>query len=115
MSTIKHVPTPFSYSAAVVAGDTVYLGLHRGFGDSFTEQCTGAIEGIQKTLAELDLPLANLVKVQVWLKDVNDLPKTEQLFYNYFAPDKYPARMAATTEFINADCLVMIEGIAYTG
>lgn len=115
MSTIKHVPTPFSYSSAVRAGDTVYLGLHRGFGSSFDEQCTDAIEAVKNTLAGLGLPLAHLVKVQVWLKDVNDLPAMEQLFHGYFEEGKFPARMTSTTAFIDDDCLIMIEGIAYAG
>lgn len=35
---ITRVTTPFSYSSAVTAGNYVFLGLHRGFSDSFTEQ-----------------------------------------------------------------------------
>lgn len=115
MSSIKHVPTPFSYSSAVVAGDYVFVGLHRGFGDDFKTQLASALDGVTQTLAQLDLTLAQLVKVQVWLKNVADLPAMEQLFVDYFEKDKYPARMTSTTEFIDADCLVMIEGIAYNG
>ncbi|MEJ5312494.1 MAG: hypothetical protein WHX52_22235 [Anaerolineae bacterium] len=37
----------------------------------------------------------------------------ERLFHNHFAKDQFPARMTATTEFIDADCLLMIDGIAY--
>jgi 2-iminobutanoate/2-iminopropanoate deaminase len=113
VSSIKRIPTRFSYSSAVVAGDTVFLGLHRGFGATFAEQHENAFEHLQKTLANLGLTLANLVKVNVWLKDIKDLPEMEKLFRNHFEVDQYPARMTATTEFIDSDCLLMIEGVAY--
>jgi 2-iminobutanoate/2-iminopropanoate deaminase len=113
MSTIQRIPTPYSYSSAVVAGEYVFLGLHRGFGASFAEQHEDVFEHLQKTLAEVGLTLANLVQVHVWLKDIQDLPEMEKLFRNHFEQDQFPARMTATTEFIDADCLLMIEGVAY--
>ncbi len=38
MTELKRIPAPWSYSMAVAAGDYVFLGLHRGFGDDFTAQ-----------------------------------------------------------------------------
>ncbi|MBI9043482.1 MAG: RidA family protein [Anaerolineaceae bacterium] len=113
MSEIKRISTQWTYSSAVLAGDYVFLGLHRGAGDTFSEQLKSTFENLQDTLAELDVPLENLVKVQVWLKDVKDLPEMEILFTNYFESGKFPARMTSTTDFINDDCLLMIDGVAY--
>jgi len=110
--TFQRVKTPFSYSAAVVAQDTAYLGLHRGSGESFAEQLRGTFEGLTGTLAEIGLTTASLVKVTVWLKNITDLPEMEDLFREFFPTGEFPARMTATTEFIDADCLLMIEGIA---
>lgn len=115
MPGIERVSTPHSYSAAVAAGDYVFLGLHRGFGDTFAAQLEGTFEDIQRTLGELGLPLTSLVKVNVWLKHIDDLPEMEQRFRDYFPEGRFPARMTATTEFIDADCLLMIEGVAYRG
>jgi 2-iminobutanoate/2-iminopropanoate deaminase len=115
MKTIKHLPTPFSYSAAVAAGDYVFLGLHRGFGTNFTEQFHDIFKSLKKTLAEFDLKLDSIVKVNVWLKNISDIQVYEKLFNDYFEKDKFPARMGATTEFIDKDCLLMIDGIAYRG
>jgi 2-iminobutanoate/2-iminopropanoate deaminase len=115
MTNIMRIPTPYSYSKAVVAGDYVFLGLHRGFGDGFTAQIDSTFEFIKGTLEELGLSLKNFVKVNVWLKHIQDLPEMEKRFYQYFEKDQFPARMTATTEFIDADCLVMIEGIVYKG
>ena len=113
MSELKRIPTPYSYSSAVAAGNFVFLGFHRGFGDDFTTQFNDTFKNIKKTLAEFDLTLANLVKVNVWLKNIEDVRVYEKLFRNYFEKDKYPARMGATTEFIDEDCLLMIDGVAY--
>jgi 2-iminobutanoate/2-iminopropanoate deaminase len=112
MQKIKRIPTPYSYSAAVVAGNTVYVGLHRGFGEGFSAQLADALKGVTTTLAQVGLELSSLVKVTVWLKDIHDLPVMEKMFLDYFPPDSFPARMTATTEFIDDDCLVMLEGIA---
>ncbi len=115
MSRIIRISTPYSYSAAVIAGSQIYLGLHRGFGESFTEQLEGTFSELRETLGKVGLSLDCLVKVNVWLKHVEDLPTLEKLFTRYFEPDQFPARMTATTQFIDADCLLMIDGIGYTG
>ena len=113
MTAIKYLPTPFSYSQAVAAGDYVFLGLHRGFGDDFTTQLRDAFKHLRKTLAEFGLTLADIVKVNVWLKNIEDVRVYEKLFRDYFEKDKYPARMGATTQFVDEDILLMIDGIAY--
>ena len=115
MTEIERISTPYSYSSAVAAGDFVFLGLHRGFGDDFTTQFDDTLSYLKKTLAEFGLRLENLVKVNVWLKNIRDVRVYEQLFRNYFEEGKYPARMGSTTEFIDDDCLLMIDGIAYKG
>lgn len=112
---ITRISTPFSYSSAVVAGDSVYLGLHRGFGDSFTDQIHDTFVHLKKTLIQVDVPLENIVKVNVYLKHITDLPEMERVFSEYFEKDKFPARMTSTSEFIDSDCLMMIDGVAYKG
>ena len=113
MAEIEYIPTPYSYSAGVKAGEYVFLGLHRGNGDDFTTQFHDTLSNLKKTLAEFGLTLADLMKVNVWLKDIEDVRVYEKLFNDYFEQDRFPARMGATTEFIDDDCLLMIDGIAY--
>jgi 2-iminobutanoate/2-iminopropanoate deaminase len=115
MTEIKRITTPFSYSSAVAVGDFVFLGLHRGFGNDFTIQLDSTMSQLRKTLTEFELKLEHLVKINVWLKNIKDVQVYEQLFRNYFEEGKYPARMGSTTEFIDDDCLLMIDGIAYRG
>jgi 2-iminobutanoate/2-iminopropanoate deaminase len=110
---ISRVSTPYSYSSAVAAGDFIFLGLHRGGGDDFPTQFDNTFKYLERTLAEFGATLADLVKVNVWLKHIEDLPEMEKRFFDYFDRDKFPARMTSTTEFIDDDCLLMIDGIAY--
>ncbi len=113
MTELRRITTPYSYSAAVAAGDFVYLGLHRGSGDDFMTQFDDTFRHLKKTLAEFDLTLADLVKVNVRLKNIKDLPEMEKRFNNYFEKGNFPARMTTTTEFIDDDCLLMIDGMAH--
>jgi 2-iminobutanoate/2-iminopropanoate deaminase len=113
MSKIKRLSTPYSYSSAVVVGEYVFLGLHRGFGNTFSEQLDDTFTSLKETLGKLYLTLDCLVKVNVWLKRIKDLPDMEKAFTRYFAKDGFPARMTSTTDFIDDECLLMIDGIAY--
>ncbi len=115
MSDIERISTPYSYSSAIAAGDYVFLGLHRRFGDSFSAQLESALAHLDETLGELGLALADLVKVNVWLKRIEDLLEMEKGFHDHFADGQFPARMTSTTAFIDPDCLLMIDGVAYRG
>lgn len=110
---ITRLSTPYSYSSAVVAGDYVFLGLHRGFGENFTEQIHNTFLHLKRTLSECGVPLESLVKVNVYLKDIQDLPEMEKVFFEYFEMNKFPARMTSTTAFFDKDCLIMLDGVAY--
>jgi 2-iminobutanoate/2-iminopropanoate deaminase len=115
MANVTRIPTQWSYSTAVAAGDYVFLGLHRGSGDDFDAQFDGTLAGLAATLSRFGLSLADIVKVNVWLKHVADLPRMEKRFLDYFSTGGFPARMTATTEFVDADCLLMVDGVAYRG
>ena len=112
MAGLKRLTTPYSYSSAVSAGDFVFLGFHRGWGDGFIAQLNDAFARLKKTLAEFNLTLANLVMVYVWLKDMQNVRQMEEHFRSYFEKDTFPARTGGSTEFIDDDCLFMISGIA---
>jgi 2-iminobutanoate/2-iminopropanoate deaminase len=113
MTQVKRITTNFSFSTAVGAGDYVFVGHHRGFGDGFTAQFDDMFSRLKKTLAEFGLTPENLTHVNVRLKNIKDLPEMEKRFNNYFKKDSFPARMTTTTNFIDNDCLLMIDGIAY--
>ncbi|GGF75283.1 hypothetical protein GCM10010912_20580 [Paenibacillus albidus] len=110
---VTRVTTAFSYSSAVEVGDYVFIGFHRGFGESLTEQIHSAFNHLQDTLQQLGASLEQVVKINVQLKNIGDLPEMEQVFADYFTDGEFPARMISTTEFIDRNCLLMIDGVAY--
>lgn len=112
---ITRIPTPHSYSEAVAAGDYAFLGLHRGQGETFEQQLRDTFSRLSQTAGKFNLQLSDLVKVHLWLKNISDLPQMEKIFRDYFKEDEFPARMSATTEFIDDDCLLMIDGTLYRG
>jgi 2-iminobutanoate/2-iminopropanoate deaminase len=114
MPELTRVPTAYSYASAVRAGDLVFLGLHRGFGETFRAQLDDAMSAVQATLEQLGLTLDSLVKVNAWLDRIEDLSELEERFVAYFPTGEFPARMTATTDFHDADCLVMLDGVAYS-
>jgi 2-iminobutanoate/2-iminopropanoate deaminase len=113
MKDVQYISTPYSYSSAVKAGDYVFLGLHRGFGDDFRTQFNDTFAYLEKTLTEFNLTLKDIVKVNVWLRDIRDLPDMEKRFNDFFEKEQFPARMTSTTKFIDDDCMMMIDGVAY--
>ena len=113
MADLKRISTPYSYSQAVAAGDFIFLGIHSGQGVDFAAQFDDALKKMAKSLTEFGLTLNSLVKMQVWLKDIKDLPEVEKRVRSYFEKDKYPVRMTSTTQFIDEGRLVMLEGVAY--
>jgi 2-iminobutanoate/2-iminopropanoate deaminase len=109
---IRHLPTMFNYSKAVTDGERLYLAQHRGFGDRVSEQFDGAMAQLSQTLAGFGLTFAHVVKLNIWLKNIEGLSEIDNRYIHYFEKDKYPARSVATTEFVDSDCLVMVDGVA---
>jgi 2-iminobutanoate/2-iminopropanoate deaminase len=103
-------PVPLSFR-----GRCARIGLHRGFGDTFAKQLDDTFVNLRQTLAEFDLTLAHLDKVYVWLEQIEDLPEMEKSLRNSFGEGAFPARITATTAFIDDDCMLIIDGVAYRG
>ena len=112
MSDVLRIPTQWSYSAAVAFDRLVFIGLHPGAGNDFATQLRSSMASIRETLCKVGADLSDIVKVNVWLKRISDLPEMEKLFFEFFEQGGFPARMTSTTEFINDDCLIMIDGTA---
>lgn len=113
MPEVHRIPCPpFSYSSAVIAGDLVFLDLHRGVGSDFSDQLADVMNNVRVTLNKCGLSLHYLVKVSVWLKYIEDLSTMEQAFFDWYPTGGFPARITSTTEFCDEDCLVMIEDVA---
>lgn len=109
----------WAHSGYVVAGDFVFLSYCVGnVGKSVEEQIHGALDDMEKKLSEINLGLSDVVKLDVLLRDVWNIPILEKVFKERFK-GAYPARKTISTEFAHIggpDGLhVQIDGIAYKG
>ncbi len=108
------------YSPAVKAGEMIFIS-----GQLPIDPKTGTmVEGdIQKqteqvlenliTLLELySITLKNVVKTTVFLKDMNDFTKFNQIYAKYFK-EEFPARSCVEVACLPKDADIEIEAIAY--
>lgn len=106
-------------SGYVEVGDFVFLSYCVGnVGKSVEEQINGALDHMEKRLAKVDLKLSNVVKLDIIMRDVWNIPIMEKVFKKRFR-GVYPARKTISTDFAHVggpDGLhVQIDGIAYRG
>lgn len=85
-------------------------------GGSPAEQVEGALNDMSRRLQQVNLQLDAVVKVDILLRDVWDIPVMEEVFKRRFK-GKYPARKTISTEFAHVggpDGLkVQIDAVAY--
>lgn len=106
-----------AFSGFVEVGDLVFLSFCVGnVGESVERQVEGALDQMVRRLAKLDLGLDSVVKVDILLRDIWDIPVMEEVFRRRFQGN-YPARKTISTEFAHVGgpqgLKVQIDGIAY--
>ena len=103
------------YSQAVLAGDTLYLAGQIPI-DPATGQLTDAdiktqthqvLKNIQAVLTAAGFSIADVVQVQVFLKDLNDFSAMNEVYAEHFTADP-PARAAVEVSRLPRDCLIEI-------
>ena len=109
----------WAHSGYVEAGDFVFLSYCVGnVGKSVEEQIHGALDHMETRLAKANLKLSDVVKLDILLRDVWNIPIMEKVFKERFR-GAYPARKTISTDFAHVggpDGLhVQIDGIAYRG
>ncbi|MDQ0090986.1 enamine deaminase RidA (YjgF/YER057c/UK114 family) [Paenibacillus anaericanus] len=113
----KDVNEEYAYSGYVEAGDFIFLSFCVGnVGQSIEMQIEGALDNMSDRLQQANLTLDAVVKVDVLLRDVWDIPVMEEVFKRRFKGN-YPARKTISTEFAHhggpSGLKVQIDGIAY--
>ena len=121
MSKIKRgdVNHEWAHAGYVEAGDFVFLSYCVGnVGKSVEDQVNGALDEMERRLSEVNLTLSDVVKLDILLRDVWNIPIMEKVFKERFRGE-YPARKTISTDFAHVggpDGLhVQIDGIAYRG
>ncbi|WNC73624.1 RidA family protein [Thalassotalea psychrophila] len=116
--TWKGHTVPISW--AVKAGDFVFVSgmvsitkdLVPQFEGDITEQTRNSLEFMKDILAQADCTLSDAVKVQVFLKNVEDFPAFNAEYAKHF-PEMPPARFTIKTGFMDEACLVELDCTAY--
>lgn len=106
------------YSSGVKLGDMLYLsgqlGLDPATGtlpEGVEAQAEQSLKNIENLLAEAGATMANVVKTTVFLADIADFARVNEVYAKHFeAP--FPARSAVQVAAIPAGGLVEIEVIA---
>jgi 2-iminobutanoate/2-iminopropanoate deaminase len=119
----KGLMEPIShYTDAVVAGKTIYVsgcgasdenGKLVGGGD-ITAQTRKTLDNMKVALAAAGGTLDDVVKVTVYLADVNDRQKVDEVRKEYFKDNKPASTLIEISKFALDGMLVEIEAIAVT-
>lgn len=111
----EHLP----YSAAVRAGDFIYVsgvgGAQDNVGNPITnvaDQTRQCLQNIKKALTVAGASLSDVVKVEVFITKAEDWALMNEGYKEYFLKD-LPARCAIVTGLIRPTMLVEIECTAY--
>ncbi|HCA28938.1 MAG TPA: RidA family protein [Ruminococcaceae bacterium] len=115
---LKKMPTHCgdeTCSSCVVAGDFIYLAHHAGGFEKqdIKHQMRATFERTKSTLTSVGATLNDMVQINLYLKNLDDFDGAREVFYEYFDKGNFPARMTSQTDFLDDDCLCMIDGVAY--
>ena len=106
------------FSNGYVAGNTLYVAGHHGpdsngkvTGTDITLQTTNAIMAIKQVAEEAGFELTDIVSVTVYITDLNDVPKMNEV-YRKLIPDPKPARVALQVAGLIGGAKIEIAAIA---
>ena len=100
------------YSAAVSTGDLVFLSGKIGKGgQTLAEDVEKAIEAVEGELARLELTLADVVSVNVFVTDLSGYAELNAAYAKRF-PEPYPARTTVGVSALPGGARVEIQAVA---
>ena len=117
----KNAPAAIGpYSQAIKAGDFLFISGQMPIdpltgditGTDITTQTRQTLDNLKALLAAAGMSLDNVVKVYVYLVDMNDFQAMNEVYATYFTTH-YPARVTVGVASLPKGALVEIEAIAY--
>ncbi len=110
------------YSHAVIAGGFLFtsgqVALDPESGElvsgDVTAQTERVMQNLEAVLAAAGLGFANVVKVTIYLKSMDDFKAVNEVYGSYFT-EEHPARSTVEVARLPLDVLVEIDCIAYKG
>ncbi|MFP4051722.1 MAG: RidA family protein [Thermoplasmata archaeon] len=109
----------YELSTFVTQDNVVYIGHIGGVTDeggnllsTTKEQMEQTLKNLDEYLNEIDLCLKDVVKLTVIMKDIDDFRDMHEVWKEHFDEGKYPVRSVITSNFVNENIMVQVEGIA---
>ena len=81
-------------------------------GTTIEEQTGRALENLKAVLEAAGAAFDNVVKTTVFLADINDFAKMNEVYAGYFKGDKLPSRSAVQVAALPKGALIEIEAVA---
>jgi 2-iminobutanoate/2-iminopropanoate deaminase len=108
------------YSNAVRTGSTLYVSGQLGMNpetlelvaDDVESQATQVFTNLQAVLTKSGYTLQDVVQCTVYLKDIRDFKKMNDIYARYFTAGKYPARVALEVANLPKNAKIEIAAIA---
>lgn len=113
----KNAPAPIGpYSQGVRAGNTWYFSGQIAIDPATGQMLDGGVEvqarqvmeNIKALLTEAGLDFDKVVKATIFLKNMDDFPRVNEVYGSYFNKDAYPARETVEVSRLPKDALVEI-------
>ena len=120
----KEAPSALGpYSQGVVAGDYVFVSgqiaidpkTKKLSGKTIEEQTRQVLKNIEAILKAQGLSLDNVVKCDVYLKDLKDFSAMNEIYGEKFGYPVKPARATVQVSMLSQDALIEIACCAYQG
>ena len=109
------------YTQAIVSNGFVFCSGQIGIDpdtqelfEGFEEQAHQVLKNLINVLQAANSSLNSVIKTTVFLVDINDYPKLNEIYAQYFSEHK-PARSAVTVAKLPKGALIEIEAVAECG
>ncbi|CDK26530.1 unnamed protein product [Kuraishia capsulata CBS 1993] len=118
--TSPDLPKPLPvFSQAIVHGDTIYCSGQVGadaatgiLAESFADQTVNCLKNLEHVLKAAGSSMEKVLKVNIYLKDINRFAELNEIYINYFG-DVKPARTCLEVANLPVKAQVEIECVAF--
>ncbi len=107
------------YSPAIRIGNLVFVSGQIGLDPktnelkpTLEEQTEQALANLSEILKSIGLSLDNVVKTTIFLTNIEDFQKVNEIYSRYFK-EPYPSRSTVAVKSLPKNALIEIEAIAY--
>ena len=119
--TTKNAPAPIGpYNQAILVNDTLYLSGQIGLDPRLMKMVTGDIKketeqvmkNLKNVLEAADMTFNNVIKSSIFLSDMGDFAKVNEVYGSYFINETAPARETIAVRTLPKNVRVEISMIA---